>query len=147
MPIVCCCRQSCSLLRKVRAASRCLAVLHFPLFLVRAARVSFRTLTMPVPWPGVYAGARCSVHCATSPDLTKPEQQGHYYFDSNCAPATPSRCERVQAYVLRQGLALVVHQQVERATQESTRPTAGGVAVAVERSGSEAATSERFAAC
>lgn len=36
-------------------------------------------------------GARCSVYCATSPDLDRPQFPGHYYFDSNCTPITPSR--------------------------------------------------------
>jgi len=31
-------------------------------------------------------GARCSVYCATSPDLEKPKLAGVTYFDSNCAP-------------------------------------------------------------
>ncbi|PRW61076.1 short-chain dehydrogenase reductase SDR [Chlorella sorokiniana] len=36
-------------------------------------------------------GARCSMYCATSPDLDKPKMQGCYYLDSNCAPIPPSR--------------------------------------------------------
>ncbi|KAL4856494.1 Retinol dehydrogenase 12 [Chlorella vulgaris] len=36
-------------------------------------------------------GARCSLYCATSPDLYRPALKGCYYFDSNCAPVQPSR--------------------------------------------------------
>ncbi|KAL4419280.1 hypothetical protein ABPG77_008330 [Micractinium sp. CCAP 211/92] len=36
-------------------------------------------------------GARCSVYCASSPDLEKESLQGRYYFDSNCTPIAPSR--------------------------------------------------------
>ncbi|KAL4424097.1 hypothetical protein ABPG75_001398 [Micractinium tetrahymenae] len=36
-------------------------------------------------------GARCSVYCATSPDLEKEKLRGSFYFDSNCAPVAPSR--------------------------------------------------------
>lgn len=43
------------------------------------------------PLPPPTAGARCSVYCATSPDLDKPKMQGCYYLDSNCAPIAPSR--------------------------------------------------------
>lgn len=31
-------------------------------------------------------GARCTVYCATSPDLDTPSLHGVTYFDSNCAP-------------------------------------------------------------
>ncbi|KAI3432217.1 hypothetical protein D9Q98_003779 [Chlorella vulgaris] len=36
-------------------------------------------------------GARCSLYCATSPDLYRPALKGCYYFDSNCTPVRPSR--------------------------------------------------------
>ncbi|PSC73472.1 short-chain dehydrogenase [Micractinium conductrix] len=35
-------------------------------------------------------GARCSVYCATSPELEGSKLAGQYYFDSNCAPIAPS---------------------------------------------------------
>lgn len=46
----------------------------------------------PVVASAAPAGARCSVYCATSPDLEKQKLQGKYYFDSNCTPIAPSRC-------------------------------------------------------
>lgn len=39
-------------------------------------------------------GARCSVYCATSPDLDKPAAQGLYYYDSNCTSIPPSAAAR-----------------------------------------------------
>lgn len=45
----------------------------------------------PAHGPLPLAGARCSVYCATSPDLDAPKLQGCYYLDSNCAPIPPSR--------------------------------------------------------
>lgn len=36
-------------------------------------------------------GARCTVHCATSPDLESPKAAGAFYYDSCCAPTRPSR--------------------------------------------------------
>jgi hypothetical protein len=47
---------------------------------------------LPAPSYPRGAGARCSLYCATSPDLYRPTLKGCYYFDSNCTPVQPSKC-------------------------------------------------------
>lgn len=41
-----------------------------------------------------FAGARCSVFCATSEDLDGPTGRQQFYYDSNCRPVSPSAAAR-----------------------------------------------------
>lgn len=60
---------------------------------------SFAPIALCLSPPLLLPGARCSVYCATSPELEGSKLAGQYYFDSNCAPIAPSECVACRGFL------------------------------------------------